>query len=208
LTRSFQAVDPDALPGLLAERIHETPPTGWALRVAVDGPPCARPDLLAAAVIDPLRRLGHRVDVVDAASFWRDASLRFEYGRQDVASYREWLDAAALRREVLDPLGAGGSGQYLPSLRDPATNRSTRAPARAATARSVVIVAGELLLGRDLPFDLTVHLAVSAAARRRRTPPEGHWSLDAHDEYDRGALPLEHADVVVRLDDPAHPAVG
>lgn len=190
---------------LLADLIAATP---GHVRVAVDGPPCAGPGALAAGLVEPLRARGRPVAVVDATTFWRDASLRYEYGREDVESFLSWLDAGALRREVLDPLGPGGSGRFLPSLRDPATNRATRAAPATAEPAQVVVVHGPLLLGLGLPFDRTVHLAVSRAARARRTPAAEAWTLPAFDRYDAEVAPAEFADVAVRADDPRHPAVS
>jgi hypothetical protein len=112
-----------------------------------------------------------------------------------------------LRREVLEPLGPGGSGRFIPSLRDPRTNRATREPARVAAPGAVVVVVGPLLLGRGLPFDRTIHLALSAAALRRRTEDAEQWTLAAFQRYAAEARPEADADVVVRLDDPARPAV-
>ncbi len=214
----YHSVAPEQLPELLADRLAARLPDGHAARVAVDGPDCARPGELAAAVLEPLRRRGHQAHHVPSELFWRDASLRLEYGREDLDSYRQWLDLAALRREVLAPLGPGGEGRFLPSLRDPATNRSTRAARLAAGPGDVVIVSGGMLLDRlaagppdvrpDGPgFDLTIHLAVSPAARARRTAAELHWTLPAFDDYDRSARPQGRAAVVVRLDDPKHPAL-
>lgn len=140
-----------------------------------------------------------------ARSFWRDASLRFEHGREDVDSYPSWLDADALRREVLLP---ALHGEFLPSLRDPATNRSTRAARARLGERGVLLVSGELLLGRGLPFDRTVHLAMSAAARARLTPESEAWTLPAFERYDAEVQPQDVADVVIRIDDPRHPAVA
>jgi hypothetical protein len=142
---------------------------------------------------------------IPAELFWRDASLRLEYGRTDVESYLSWLDAGALQREVLDPLVA--SGRYLPSLRDPRTNRSTRVTTLLAPPGTVLIVSGAFLLRDGLPFDRTVHLAVSPAARARLTPADDAWTLAAFDDYDRDVRPADVADVVVRYDDPRHPAV-
>ena len=140
-----------------------------------------------------------------ADSFWHDASLRLEHGHEDVEAYRSWLDADALRREVLDAVAAGAG--YLPSLRDPATNRATREPARPLARSAVLIVSGTFLLGRGLPFDCAVHLAQSPATRARRTPAEQAWTLPAFEDYDRDIRPAEIADLVVKLDDPRHPAV-
>jgi hypothetical protein len=138
---------------------------------------------------------------VHAESFWRDASLRLEYGRTDVDSYLNWLDAGALRREVLDP-----EGWYLPSLRDPETNRATRADRIELPPNAVLVVSGAFLLGLGLPFDRVVHLAMSPAARARRTPADQAWTLPAFDRYDDEVAPAALADVVIKVDDPAHPA--
>lgn len=197
-------VDPSRLPGLLADLIASRP---RIVRVAIDGPDCAGPGALAEAVADPLRARGRAPVHIRADTFWRDASLRLEYGREDADGLLTWLDADALRREVLAPLGPGGSRRYLPSLRDPVTNRATREPARPAADATVAIVSGEFLLGLGLPFDLTVHIAVSPAARARRFDAARRWTLPAFDRYDAEVRPAEHADVVLRWDDPRHPAM-
>lgn len=198
----FAPLDLDLAVDRLADALSTIP--GF-VRVAVDGPPCADPARFAESLVEPLRTRGRPVVHVRAETFWRDASLRLEYGRHDVESYRSWLDAPALRREVLDPLIATGS--YLPSLRDPHTNRSTRAAVRTAEPGTVLLVSGALLLDQDLPFERVVHLTMSAAARARRTPTDEAWTLPAFEDYDDRVEPIRLADVVVKLDDPAHPAV-
>lgn len=208
MSPAYRPLSPAALAAHLTDVLRAAEVRGAALRVAIDGPECAGPAALAEALVEPLRAAGRPTTVIRAESFWRDASLRLEYGREDVESYRSWLDEAALRREVLDPLGPAGNGRYLPSLRDPDSNRSTREPVRPARPGEIVVVAGPLLLGRDLPFDVTVHLALSTGARARRTPAAMAWTLPALDRYDDEVEPAAHADVTVRLDDPAHPAVA
>jgi hypothetical protein len=202
LINSWSPLAPEALPDRLADWLAAA---DGVVRVLVDGPECAAPDDLAAALIEPLRARGRPAVRVRSVDFWRDASLRLEFGREDVESLSRWVDAAALRREVLEP--AVTDRRYLPTLRDPITNRSTRAPARELEPGSVLIVSGGLLLGQDLPVERTVHLALSAAARARRTPPAQQWTLPAYDNYDRVVRPAERADVVIKLNDPRHPAV-
>ncbi len=200
---AFEPVTPFALTERLAAWIAHDPAT---VRVAVDGPPCADPGELAEALVEPLRTLGRHTVHVHADGFWHDASIRLEHGREDPDSYARWLDDGTLRREVLD--SAVGRGTYLPSLRDLTTNRTTRAVPREIAEGTVVLVSGGLLFGLGLPFDRTVHLAVSPAARRRLIPSTEQWTLAAFDDYDRDVQPAELADVTVRCDDPRHPAIS
>jgi hypothetical protein len=180
---------------------------GW-VRVAVDGAPPTRPGDLADALGAALRLRGRPVLRVSAADFLRPASLRFERGKLNPdARYDDWLDAGGLAREVLDPLRPGGSGRVLPSLWNASTDRATRAEYVAMPDGGVLVVDGELLLGRGLSFEHTAHLWMSASALARRTPEADSWALPAFARYDVEARPLHLADTGVRVDDPAHPAL-
>jgi hypothetical protein len=197
----------DALVDELADRLAGRAPGAW-LRVAFDGAPAAGPRAFADALVDPLRVRGRPAVSVAADDFLRPASLRFEFGRTNPDSfYSGWLDEAGLRREVLDPLGPGGSGRVLTSLWNADADRASRAAYRQLQPGAVVLVSGALLLGAALPFDVTVHLQLSAAALARRTPAEQHWTLPAYARYDAEVAPATFADVVVRLDDSRRPAV-
>jgi hypothetical protein len=176
--------------------------------VLIDAAPAGRPAELADALVDPLRLRGRPVLRVSARDFLRPASLRFEHGRTDPDSYFEdWLDVGGLAREVLDPADPAGTGSVLPSLWNADTDRASRASYVEVPVHGVVVVDGALLLGRWLPFDLTVHLDLSPAALKRRTPSDEHWTLPAFDRYRDEVSPAEVADVVVKFDDPNHPAL-
>jgi hypothetical protein len=200
-------VSADALPGLLAQ-LCVAAASGGRIRVALDGSPAAEPGELADAMADPLRALGAQPLRVRAAGFLRPASLRYEFGKTHPDSYYgDWLDTAALSREVLRPLAPGGSGRWLPSLWNADTDRATRAAYEQAPEHAVLLVDGVFLLGRNLPFDLAIHVHTGPPALARRTPPELAWTLPAYQRYADEVAPLETADVVVRRDDPRHPAV-
>ncbi|GGL02614.1 uridine kinase [Sphaerisporangium melleum] len=200
-------ISPSALVEELADRIAGAPRSSW-VRVALDGAPAARPGELADALVGPLRLHGREVLRVPAAGFLRPASLRYEYGRTDPdAFYDGWLDYGGLTREVLNPLEPGGTGKVLPTLWDPVTDRATRAGYVTLPPGAVLLMDGGLLLGRWLPFDITVHLWLSPAALARRTAEESRWTLPAYDRYEEEVAPRETADVVVRVDDPRHPAI-
>jgi hypothetical protein len=170
------------------------------VRVLVDG---VGSGTLADGLVAGLVVAGRDVVRVSAGDFNRPAGERFEWGREDVQSFRErWLDAGALQREVLD---AALAGTVLPSLWDAVRDRSTRAAPVPLSSRGVVVVDGVLLLGRGLPAELTVHLAMSPAALLRRGVPA--WQLPAFSSYDEEVRPGEVSDVLVRAEDPKRPAV-
>lgn len=193
----------------LAERIAGLAPFdgGPWLRVAVDGAPAAPTGRLADDLATELRTLGRPAVRVPAGGFLRPASLRLEYGRRDAGAYYErWFDTGALWREVLGPLSQGGSGRILTSLWDPVRDRATREPYTEVPPGGVLLLDGPLLLGHGFPLDLGVHLQMSAAALARRTGEEERWTLPAFDRYDTEVAPADSADVVIRCDDPRHPA--
>jgi hypothetical protein len=178
------------------------------VRLALDAAPWAGLDLVSGLPAALLSR-GRTAYVVDMRDFLRPASVRLERGRDDPdAFYEDWLDLAALRREVLEPVAAGGTGRILPTLWDAARDRATRADYVEAPPDAVVVVSGWFLLGIGLPFELTVHVALSSSARQRRvSPDDAARELPAWDRYDAEARPAECADLVIRADDPAHPAL-
>jgi hypothetical protein len=177
------------------------------LRIGVDGAPAARPEEAAARLAGALRARGRQVLTVSTDGFLRPASLRYEYGKEDPDSYADgWFDTGALWREVFRPLEAGGSGRVLPDLWNPATDRATRSPYQVLPEGGVLVLHGPLLLGQWFPFDLAVHLSLSPGALRRRTRESERWTLPAFARYEDEAALAGRADVVVRADDPHHPA--
>jgi hypothetical protein len=159
-------------------------------------------------VAERLPSLGRPAVVVRADGFLRPASLRLERGRTDPdARYTDWLDVGGLAREVLDPVGPGGAGTYLPALWDAARDRAVRASPRPMPSGGVLLVPGALLQGVGLAFDVVVHLHVGPAARRRRTPAAQAWELPAFDRYDDEVDPAASADAVVLADHADRPAL-
>ncbi len=201
----YRPITPPLLVAEVTELAAGLRPDGRAT-VAVDGAAAAAPHELADRVADALTERGRAVLRVSAGHFLRPASVRLERGRQDPDSfYDDWLDEAALRREVLAPLHKSGS--VLPRLWNPATDRSYRAARVALPTPAVVVLDGALLLGRGLELDLVVHLELSDGTLARRTAPAETWTLPAFARYRDEVGPELVADVVVRYDHPGHPAV-
>ncbi|WP_307620011.1 uridine kinase [Streptomyces sp. V3I7] len=205
----LEAITWDRLGEQLAERLLmlESADGGSWPRVAFDGAPAARPGDLAERVAEALRVRGRPSLLVGTEDFLRPASLRLEYGRRDTESYYEgWFDTAALWREVFGPLDPGGDGRVLPDLWDPATDRATRSSYVQLPPGGVLLLHGPLLLRHWFPFDMTVHVQLSPGALRRRTPEDDQWTLPAFERYIEETDPASSADVLVRADDPRHPA--
>lgn len=184
---------------------------GRGVRAGVEGPVPADAEALADAVGAELERRAVPVARARAREFLRARSLRLEHGPADPDTYFDgWFDLDALRREVLDPLGPGGTLQWLPGLRDPDADRPLRRPRIEAAPGTVAVVDAPFLARWEVAdaVDVRVHLDVSPAARARRVPEDERarvlpaWQRYL-DEYD----PASSAAFVVRYDRPSHPAL-
>lgn len=195
-------VEPTTPAGVVAAVLALVADRPGRVRLAVDGAPAGEAHALAAAVAEQHGRALH----VRAEGFLRPAGQRFEHGREDADAWLDvWLDDGALEREVL--LRAVEVGSVVRALRDPATDRSLRLDPVAVPDPGLVVVSGSGLLGRWLSFDAAVHLRASPAALRRRLPPEEHWLVEALVRYAEERDPAGLADLVVRVEDPRHPAL-
>jgi hypothetical protein len=179
--------------------------------LGIDGPVEADTSALADAVAQHLNADAVPVARVSARDFLRARSVRLEHGRDDPDAFFDlWYDLPALRREVLDPLGPGGSGSWLPRLRDPQTDRSVRVARQDAPAGTIAVIDGRFL-GRPQVrdgFDLLVHLSVSVPALERRLPTdEAARVMPAWARYLDECDPAGQADVVAKFDHPDRPAV-
>lgn len=205
--RHPRPLSPEGITDTLLEAIAGRDP-GHPLRVAIDGAPAAGTAATVGSLLERLPVAGRAARHVDTSYFLRPASVRLERGRHDPdAYYEDRLDADGLRREVLLPAGPGGDGRILPTLRDPESDRSTRAEYVQLPANAAVLIEGELLLAYGLPFDLTVHMRLSAGALRRRIAAEDRWTLPAFERYEARVAPVRTADIVIFADDPRHPAL-
>ncbi|MFD3508457.1 hypothetical protein [Nocardia sp. NPDC058666] len=198
---TFTPTSPRALAGLVADTLDDLP--GRRV-VAVDGADAAQPVELARQIVEVLADRGRSAAVVSVHDFVRPASLRMEYGRDDEWSYRTaWFDYEAIEREIVTSMRT--EGRWLPALWDEDLDRSARAAIRAAQADLVLVLAGPMLLGRGLEFDLSVRLELSDQAALRLTPTDQQWTLPAL--RDHTAENPEAATWTVRWDHPDRAAL-
>lgn len=177
----------------------------YGVRLGIDGPVGADTTSVADDVTGLLRVAGMAVVRASKQGFVRPRSIRLEHGDDPDAPYERWYDDAGLRRELLDPLAPGGTLGVVDALWDVASDRATRRPRRVMPPGTVAVVDGPFLLRWELAdaFDLVAHLQASPAAITRRGGPVASWARYL-DEVD----PAARAGVVVRHDDPRHPAVA
>jgi hypothetical protein len=181
------------------------------VRLGVEGPVSADAEALADAVAEELERRAVPVARARGREFLRARSLRLERGAADPDTYFDgWYDLAALRREVLDPLGPDGSRRWLPGLRDPDADRPLRRPRVEAAPGTVAVVDAPFLARWEVAdaVDVLVHLDVSPGARVRRVPADERARvLPAWERYLEWYDPAASAAFVVRYDRPSHPAL-
>lgn len=202
-----EPISPERLAERIADLVLAHEPDPWT-RLAIDGAPGSGTAGTAAAVGELLADAGRPALRISAGDYLRPRSLRLEHGREDPdVFYAEWLDVKGLRREVFDPLGPGGSGRVLPTLWNAERDRASRAEYVEVPKGGVVIVEGTFLMGIGLPFDVEVHLWLSAGALRRRTSEDMAWTLPAYKRYEAEAEPSRAASLTARMDDPRHPAL-
>lgn len=171
--------------------------------VAVEGADAAEPREPADRIVESLRARGRPAARIWLHDYIRPASLRLEFGR-DATTYRTaWYDYAALDREVVQALRR--HRRWLPALRYETGDRSARVAVRTADPGTVLVIAGPMLLGRNLDFDVTLRLQMSEAALRRRTDPAEHWTIPAllHHDAEAAEAPTFEA----RWDHPDRPAL-
>jgi hypothetical protein len=178
-------------------------------RIGFDGPIEVGTAGLADAVAAELPASGRSAVRVSTSWWWRPASLRLEFGRTDVDMLLGgWVDDAALRRELLDPFGPGGTGRILRRLRDPVTDRSIREDRIPVGGQDVLLIDGPFLRTGGLPLDAVVHIQVSTNTLARSLPADRQWWSAAFDRYLTEDQPVEQAAAIVAYDHPAAPAIS
>lgn len=212
----FTPLSPDALVHELAtwidrrsevHRVHDAGgKSGWVF--GFDGAAEIGTHTLTDEVAEALRARGRPVIRATTDRWWRASALRLELGRQDVDMLLTgWVDDAALRRELIAPVLAGGR-PYITELRNPETDRSVRQVAVDAPAGAVLLVDGPFLLAADLPMDGMVLVQVGAGALRRAMGDEKAWWVTAFGRYEQDYRPADKADVLVAYDHPTAPAAS
>src|SRR5579859_6808331 len=202
----------------------ESAVTPHPLRVAVDGPPAAGKTTLADELALLLRTRGREVIRASTESFHLPRAQRYRHGEfSPEANYHDAFDYDALRRVLLDPLGPDGDRRYQRAVYDLETDAALSPSATTAPADAVLLLDGVFLLRPELIDRWDLSIFVSAAfeqivdrARIRDLALLGSTTevdrrfrtryIPAQKLYFATARPADHADIIVRNDEPGRPA--
>lgn len=146
---------------------------GHPTRVAIDGVDGVGKTSLADELVLPLTALGRQVVRASGDGFHHPRARRYRRGADSAAGYfLDSFDHAALRAELLDPLGPGGDRSFRRAVFDHRSDQPLAMPREHACADAILLCDGvflqvpalaaawELRVWVDAPFDLTVPRAV------------------------------------------------
>jgi uridine kinase len=192
-----------------------TADTDHPVRVGIDGPSAAGKTTLANTLAATLRaRTGRTVIRAEIDYFMVVVEDRTAYPYDSPESY--YLDAwnyPAIRRQLLEPLGPGGSRRYRPAL---------GADVRTAPDDAILLADGVFLQRPELDhlWDLRIYVDVpDAESLRRGIERDRHWMgsaaeaerrylskyLPGEQRYRAEVRPRERAPIVVDNADPYRP---
>jgi uridine kinase len=148
-------------------------------RVAIDGVDGSGKTTLADELVAAIRRAGRDVIRASVDGFHNPRAVRYARGPDSPEGYfLDSFDYAAVRRELLEPLGPKGSGRFRTAVFDYRTDCAVDSPERVAPRDAVLLFDGvflarselegcwDLTIWLDVPFEVTVERAIDRDSRR------------------------------------------
>lgn len=195
------------------------------LRVAVDGRTACGKSTFARALSASLAERGRNVLCTTIDGFHNSKAIRYARGRLSAEGYyRDARDLAAIRRELLDPLGPGGTLLVRTATFDLDADAPLASDAIPVPSDTTLIVDGTFLARPELSDAWDVHIFLHTSretARARgvtRDRSKGDISGQIETVYDQRYLPAfelylaeatpeARANILVDLDDFAAPRI-
>lgn len=192
------------------------------VRVGVDGVDGAGKTSFAEELATELT--GRGVEVVRASvdGFHHPTDVRYRRGRRSPEGFfRDSYDYDALRRLLLDPLGPGGDGRYVPAIYDVDRERPVIREPAVAPERGVLVFDGIFLHRAELRdwWDYSVFLDVDFSVSIPRglqrlgfgdPDPDAEINrryVEGQRIYLRECNPARHATVVIDNNDLSRPRI-
>ena len=154
------------------------------VRVGIDGFCAAGKTTLADALGSELKARGRSVIRVCGDDFQNPPAIRYQLGeRSPEGFYRHAMDFGSLRRELLDPLGAGGNLVYRTTFYDVFASQRNPSPQFTARPSVILVLDGLFLHVPELAgcFDYTVFVDTdfeTCIARARARKQERYADAD------------------------------
>jgi uridine kinase len=184
-------------------------------RVALDGVDGSGKTTMADELVEPLRRAGREVIRASVDRFHNPRAVRYGRGPDSPEGYfLDSFDYAALKRELLEPLGPQGRLKFRTALFDFRIDRAVDSPPRTAKRDAVLLFDGvflsrpelqahwDLTIWLEVPFEVTMQRAVArdvrngADAEVTRAKYECRY-VPGQRLYLEQCRPRERADIVV-----------
>jgi uridine kinase len=205
----------------LADQIHAIQ-VDHTLRVAIDGPTAAGKTILADELVEPLRRRGRHVVRASIDGFHNPPEVRYSKGQCPKSYYQDSFNYQAVRREILDPLGPAGCGQYRPAVYDFRSEMAVQHEPVGVEPQAILLFDGVMLAREELTDCWDYHIFVDVAAetsadrsQQRDADRQGSGQvarqkclsryLPGQQHYARRHGARDRADAVVINDQPARP---
>ncbi|MGN9910380.1 uridylate kinase [Phytohabitans sp. LJ34] len=196
------------------------------VRVAIDGCSAAGKTTMADELAGVLRARTERAVIRAGIDYFKRAvALRTTYPKGSPEGYYlEYWDHAAIRDQLLVPLGPGGSRRYRTAVMDLPALNAVDAPVEVAPDDAVLVADGAFLQRPELDalWDLRIYVDVSFDEVLRRGIARDQQWMDSAEQaehryrtmyipgerrYVDEVRPRERADVVVGNEDPAAPSL-
>jgi uridine kinase len=147
----------------LAKRIASIQ-RAYTVRVAIDGVDGAGKTTLADELVAPLKAGGRAVIRASVDGFHNPRAIRYRLGQESPEGYyQNSFNYPALTRELLEPLGPGGHGEFRTAVFDHIRDASANEPLSKAPKGAILLFDGVFLLRPELRryWELTVFVEVS-----------------------------------------------
>ncbi len=192
-------------------------------RIAIDGVDAAGKTTLANELVEPIEARGRQVLRASIDGFHRPRTERYQRGADSPAGYYlDSFDHAAIRAELIEPLGPQGNRVYRRAVFDFRADAPLDAPVSHAVADAILLFDGVFLLRPELndgwDYRIFVHADFDVAVARAVPRDQAHggaadalaaryWQryVPGQRIYLQTVRPQELADVVVENNDPANP---